>query len=295
MCADGSMATVDVMSDTTVLTEPLPEPTDPAPPRRFQRSREDRWLGGVCAGIADHFDIDVMLVRIVVVVLTFFGGVGAAAYLAAWVLVPDGPGPSPAERVLRRRSRTATGVALVVVTALVLASVFRHLWWWTPAPVLAFAVLAGVVLVLRRRAARIAVAAVLALLFAGTVTVLAAGRSLSSRSVTVHDASDLVDRYRLGVGTLTLDLSRLGPLTTDRDVDVQVGSGKARIILPSDVATHVDARTGIGSVEVAGDDAHGFGPSRATDVGISVPGTGRLVLHVHVGVGDADVTTATPA
>jgi len=182
-----------------------------------------------------------------------------------------------------------------VLAALVLASAFHHIWWWTPAPLFAFGLLAAAIVVLRRRAARIAVASVLVLALAVTVTVLAAGRSLSSRSITVTNAADLSDDYRLGVGTFTLDLSQLGPLTADRDVTVHVGSGKAHILLPHDLATHIDARTGVGSVEVAGDDAHGFGPSRATDIGISPAGSGRLVLHVRVGVGDADVTAAGPA
>ncbi|HVU72365.1 MAG TPA: PspC domain-containing protein [Mycobacteriales bacterium] len=284
------------MTETPVLTEPEPAPSPSHPPvRRFLRSRDERWIGGVCGGIADYFAVDVLLVRIVVVALTFFGGVGVAAYIAAWLLVPDGSGPSPAEKALRRRSRNVTGVVLVVLAALVLTSAFHHIWWWTPAPLFAFALLAGAIVVLRRRAARIAVASVLVLLLAGTVTVLAAGRSLSSRSVTVANAGDLDDEYDLGVGTLTLDLTKLGPITSDRDVTVHVGSGKARILLPGSIATHVDARTGVGSVEVVGDDAHGFGPSRSTDVGISPAGSGRLILEVRVGVGDADVTAVPPA
>ena len=279
----------DTASDTATDTAAAAAPT---PPRRFLRSRDERWIAGVCGGIAEHFSVDVMLVRIVVVALTFFGGVGVAAYLAAWVLVPDGGGPSLVERALRRRSRNVSGVVLVVLAALVLASAFHHIWWWwTPAPVIGFALLAVAITVLRVRAARIVLAALLAVLLAGTVTVLAAGRSLSSRSVTVSNAGDLSDDYRLGVGTLTLDLSHLGSLTSDREVDVHVGSGKAKVVLPAGVATHVDARTGVGSVEVVGEDAHGFGPSRATDVGVSAAGTGRLILHVRVGVGDADVVS----
>ena len=279
------------MTETAVLPDPTPEPSaPPTPPRRFVRSRDERWLGGVCGGIAEYFALDVMLVRIVVVALTFLGGVGVAAYLATWLLVPDGAGPSPAERALRRRSRNASGVILVVVAAIVLASAFHHIWWWTPAPLFVFALLAAAVLLFRRRAARIAVASLLVLMLAATVTVLAAGRSLSSRSLTVTNPADLDDSYNQGVGTLTLDLSHLGPLTADREVDVHVGSGRARILLPAGIATHIDAQTGVGSVEVAGDDAHGFGPSRATDIGISAPGTGRLTLHVRVGVGDADIS-----
>ena len=58
-------------------------------------------LGGVCAGIADCFDVDVVLVRIAVAVLALAGGVGVPLYLAAWLLVPEeGTDESIAERLL---------------------------------------------------------------------------------------------------------------------------------------------------------------------------------------------------
>jgi phage shock protein PspC (stress-responsive transcriptional regulator) len=46
-------------------------------------------LAGVAAGIADHLDLDVTLVRIVLVVLAFVGGLAVPLYLAAWLLIPD--------------------------------------------------------------------------------------------------------------------------------------------------------------------------------------------------------------
>jgi phage shock protein PspC (stress-responsive transcriptional regulator) len=46
-------------------------------------------LAGVAAGIAEHLDLDVTLVRIVLVVLAFIGGLAVPLYLAAWLLIPD--------------------------------------------------------------------------------------------------------------------------------------------------------------------------------------------------------------
>jgi phage shock protein PspC (stress-responsive transcriptional regulator) len=46
-------------------------------------------LAGVAAGIAEHLDVDVTLVRIVLVVLAFVGGLAVPLYLAAWLLIPD--------------------------------------------------------------------------------------------------------------------------------------------------------------------------------------------------------------
>jgi len=54
------------------------------------RSRQDRVLGGVCAGVARHLGIDTTLVRIVAVLLGLVsGGSAVLVYLLAWALVPD--------------------------------------------------------------------------------------------------------------------------------------------------------------------------------------------------------------
>jgi phage shock protein C len=57
-------------------------------PRRIKRSRDDRMLGGVCGGIAEHFDVDPVLVRIATIALVCAVGAGAVAYVAAWILMP---------------------------------------------------------------------------------------------------------------------------------------------------------------------------------------------------------------
>jgi phage shock protein PspC (stress-responsive transcriptional regulator) len=46
-------------------------------------------LAGVAAGIGSYLGVDAMFVRIALVVLTFFGGIGVLAYLACWLLVPE--------------------------------------------------------------------------------------------------------------------------------------------------------------------------------------------------------------
>jgi phage shock protein PspC (stress-responsive transcriptional regulator) len=55
----------------------------------LRRSVNGRVLGGVAAGIAKHFDLDVVYVRLALVVLSFIGGAGVAFDLAAWLLVPE--------------------------------------------------------------------------------------------------------------------------------------------------------------------------------------------------------------
>ena len=70
--------------------DPSPYPGYPTRPRRLVRSRDDRWLGGVCGGIAEYAGIDANLVRIIVVLGTIFGfGSLLIAYLVAWALMPE--------------------------------------------------------------------------------------------------------------------------------------------------------------------------------------------------------------
>ncbi|MFE6649190.1 PspC domain-containing protein [Nocardioides sp. NPDC057772] len=57
--------------------------------RTTHASPEGRHIAGVAGGIARHFDIDPLLVRVVLVVSVFFGGAGGIVYVAAWLLVPE--------------------------------------------------------------------------------------------------------------------------------------------------------------------------------------------------------------
>ena len=55
------------------------------------RPRQGRKIAGVCLGLAEYLDLDVTLIRIVWAVCVICGGVGAVAYLAAWVIIPEEP------------------------------------------------------------------------------------------------------------------------------------------------------------------------------------------------------------
>jgi phage shock protein PspC (stress-responsive transcriptional regulator) len=76
---------------------------------RLTRSRADGKIAGVCAGIANYFDVDVALVRVSWVVLSIVPGAivgGVLAYLAAWLLMPEGAEPVAVPRG-RRLTRSA--------------------------------------------------------------------------------------------------------------------------------------------------------------------------------------------
>lgn len=57
--------------------------------RLYRASEKDSMIAGVCAGIADYFNVDPTLVRLAWVVFTALSiGVGILAYLIAWIVVP---------------------------------------------------------------------------------------------------------------------------------------------------------------------------------------------------------------
>ena len=72
------------------------------PPRRLLRSTHDRYIGGVCGGLAQYLNVDATLLRLVTVVLALSGfGFPVVLYILALFLVPEGeqPGqPQPPRR-----------------------------------------------------------------------------------------------------------------------------------------------------------------------------------------------------
>ena len=75
---------------STEYTDPQASDGQPSPPpvKRLTRSTSDKILGGVCGGFSAYSGIDANLLRVIVVVLSLFSGVGIILYVAAWLLVP---------------------------------------------------------------------------------------------------------------------------------------------------------------------------------------------------------------
>jgi phage shock protein C len=57
------------------------------------RPRANRKIAGVCAGLAEYFDLDVTLVRVLWLVITFFSALifGTVGYIVAWIVMPEEP------------------------------------------------------------------------------------------------------------------------------------------------------------------------------------------------------------
>lgn len=110
--------------------------TEPTPPhsgfydsiRRMGLTRtEDRWIGGVCAGVAHRYGLDPILVRGLVVVTSLFVGLGTLAYGVAWALLPE----SKDGRIhLEEAGRGHFDIALAGAAALVVLALSQGVWWW---------------------------------------------------------------------------------------------------------------------------------------------------------------------
>ncbi|GAA1413013.1 hypothetical protein AUR04nite_26640 [Glutamicibacter uratoxydans] len=102
--------------------------------RKTQIVRQDsQWLGGVSAGIAQRYNIDVVLVRGVVVALSILGGLGLVLYALAWALLPDAKDQIHLEQALAK-NWTSGMTGSVVMLAI---GVFPAPWFLdTIAPVL---------------------------------------------------------------------------------------------------------------------------------------------------------------
>ena len=62
------------------------------PRQVLRRSRTDKKIAGVCAGIARYMDVDVTLVRVIMLVLALCPpGTGVIAYIVCWIVMPLDP------------------------------------------------------------------------------------------------------------------------------------------------------------------------------------------------------------
>ncbi|NSW52727.1 MAG: PspC domain-containing protein [Anaerolineae bacterium] len=59
--------------------------------KKLYRSRTDRMLGGVCAGLADFFGLDPSIMRLIFVALLLGASFGFWLYIILWIVVPEEP------------------------------------------------------------------------------------------------------------------------------------------------------------------------------------------------------------
>jgi phage shock protein PspC (stress-responsive transcriptional regulator) len=99
-------------------------------------------------------------------------------------------------------------------------------------------------------------------------------------------AAEIPKEIRYGIGTLVVDLTDV-ELTGVTTLDVSLGIGEARLIVPRDVALDVQADVGVGALFVDGAEKDGI--DRRIELHRSGTGDDRLVVDLHVGIGEGRI------
>jgi len=82
--------------------------------KKLYRSRKDTKIAGVCGGIAEFFNVDSNIIRLLAVLTIFFGGGGFIAYIIAWIIVPLEPVEDESSDKQTSRSREKNQAETIV-------------------------------------------------------------------------------------------------------------------------------------------------------------------------------------
>ena len=134
-------------------------------PKRLYKSRTNKIIAGVCGGLAEYFDVDPVIMRVLFVLLAFFGGSGFILYVACWIIMPKslsgGEDQGDVAKSRTANTRKLFGIALTIGGAIILFSnlgffSFLHVWglsWSLIFPILL--ILLGMAIIYYRQAERI--------------------------------------------------------------------------------------------------------------------------------------------
>lgn len=123
----------------------------------MRRSRDDRVVAGVCSGAAKYLNVDPVVIRVVIAVLTFVGLAGLIIYLAAWFLLPaEGAEKSIAADWFNldkneEQVRVVGLIGAAVLAALAVVGNSDWAWWGIPWVLVPIAILYWLLVVRRRR------------------------------------------------------------------------------------------------------------------------------------------------
>ncbi len=296
-----------------------PPPVDRPPgASNLRRTRDSKIFGGVAGGVARRFDVDVSIVRVAFVVLALLYGLGAAIYLAMWVLVPRDPADessppareevSGARRIRWLRVALPAAVAVLVVAvvaarhdALRFASGVSVLW-------LIFLIVLAVVS-LTSPARRLTFRRLLALAFLGFISlvILALGSLFGTLQFTgvplsggsgytvwrPRTVAEVRHNYRGAIGETIVDLSGVAFGPSPFTLRASQGIGELIVDLPANTRVNLRTHVGVGGV------VNTYYLVSHSSAG-SAAANGTLTLELSVGVGSLEVarpvtvTAATP-
>ena len=265
----------------------MSEHTTPTTPtthvKRLERSSDDRMIAGVCGGLGRYFDLNPTVFRLGLVVLTLLGGAGVLVYVAAVLVIPrQGEEESVAERVLaKRRDHPVQLVALAVVGVAIFVLLSRAGTWPSAGGAWVLALIVGLVVLWATREPRPRWLVAVVTAFAWFDVSFRDG--VGDRVYRPASIADVRDRYKLGLGTLKLDLSRL-PTTEELHVKAWVGFGDLRVIVPRDASVVVDSHAKLGDISVLANHDEGH------NAHVIAGGGKKLFIDARIGAGEIDVT-----
>lgn len=129
---------------------PAPQPQQPHHDLdRLRRSTTDRYIAGVAGGLGRHFNVDPTIIRVLLVVLTFFGGAGLLIYGVCWLFVPEDTADHAPIRVSSEPRKILLLAAAGIAFLLAVGDAFNGFdaGW----PIVSIAVIVALVLILRDR------------------------------------------------------------------------------------------------------------------------------------------------
>lgn len=212
------------------------------------RSRDGKWLAGVCAGLARARGISPAPIRAAFVVGGLIGGLGILVYLACWLIIPQqGEQPGDLSSGWLVAVAKACAACLGLATLAVLAAVATLFGFGWVAVVLAAAVLVAVLAWWPRLSPAWALLPIAAIAVP-SAAVAASGVELVAQpgneiiAPTSLSANGVVT-FRAGTGTMLVDLRRtLLPPAGVVAVHIQGGVRRTIVALPQDRCVHVALR-----------------------------------------------------
>lgn len=274
--------------------------------RRLERSRTDRKVAGVAGGLAQYFDLDPIIFRIGFIILTVLGGSGLLVYVAGWLILPEeGKDESIAAEVLRNRREkpwALIGLGLLALAGLILLG-SNDFWPSGDGIWIVLALVGGIILWRQRRAERgrrrvlpivlgVLAALIVAAVASGAVAVATLGNlgdGVGDRTYRVSSPADLSQTYKLGIGTLELDLSQAQLPAGRTPLRLRAGIGRIHLVVPQNAVVAYHAKADAGDLMILGDDRNGW---KVVTTGREAPLTAGgpvLVVDAKVGVGEIEI------
>ena len=278
--------------------------------RRLERSRTDRKVSGVAGGLAQYFDLDPIIFRIGFIILTVLGGSGLLVYVAGWLILPEeGKDESIAAEVLRNRREkpwALIGLGLLALAGLILVG-NKNFWPSGGGVWVVLAIVGAIILWRQRRAERgrrrtlrvflgVLAALIVAAVASAAVAVAAIGNvedGVGDRTYRVSSPADLSQTYKLGIGTLELDLSHVQLPAGRTPLRLRVGLGRVHLVVPNAAVVAYHAKGHMGDLKILGQEQSGW---KVATSGRNAPSTAAgpvLVVDANVGVGEIDIDRAT--